>query len=479
MDGHRPATLGPLLGLLAACQAQKPASEASSDTAACAPVDGDPTLDAWGGDARVSGAATGWFTLTTLCDRAWFLDPDGHPMQSIGVNATTSSGSQGQDSGTYAYAEAVAAAYDSQEAWADATADRLRAWGFNTAGAWSDADLLGARLAQTPILYLSGNDWEAGSVGDVYDPAWEEAVSAIVASEVAPHADDPQIIGWFLDNEMRWGPDWRGADTLLQLYLEKGAEAPGKAAAVAALVDHYGGAAATGAALGLPDATTDDLLARTDGWSALDAGSSDDEAALTTAFLSATADRYFSTTTAAIRAADAHHPVLGNREVSVLTRAEVYEAAAPYLDVISINAYVFLDGVGTAAMNISGALDPSDGFAALHDLVTQPILITEFGFRADDSGLPNSWPPIYPTYDTQQDRADAFQAYAEAAQAVPWIVGYHWFEWVDEPAEGRFDGEDDNWGLVNEADQPYTELTDRMTTVNGEIWDSLMQPTGS
>jgi len=31
--------------------------------------------------------------------------------------------------------------------------------------------------------------------------------------------DDPNLIGWFLDNELRWGWDWLSPKTLLQDYL--------------------------------------------------------------------------------------------------------------------------------------------------------------------------------------------------------------------------------------------------------------------
>ena len=61
---------------------------------------------------------------------------------------------------------------------------------------------------------------------------------------------------------------------------------------------------------------------------------------------------------------------------------------------------------------------------------------------------------------------------------MPWIVGYHWFEWVDQPPDGRFDGEDNNWGLVNVHDVPYAEVVDRMSQVNPRIWDTLEVPTG-
>jgi hypothetical protein len=73
---------------------------------------------------------------------------------------------------------------------------------------------------------------------------------------------------------------------------------------------------------------------------------------------------------------------------------------------------------------------------------------------------------MYPTYATQSDRADAFESWATQFQGAPWIVGQHWFQWCDEPAGGRFDGEDDNWGLVNAADQPYDVLTQRMAAVH-------------
>ena len=37
---------------------------------------------------------------------------------------------------------------------------------------------------------------------------------------------------------------------------------------------------------------------------------------------------------------------------------------------------------------------------------------------------------------------------------------------ADQPAEGRFDGEDSNFGMVTIEDNVYAELTDTMTRVN-------------
>jgi hypothetical protein len=442
----------------------------------CVPAAGGPTLDSLGGDGRVALAATGAFRVEKLCERWWLVTPDGHPFYSVGVNSLGYGGNVGQTTGSDLYRDNLDSLYESEEAWADITSLRLRSWGFNTAASWSDNHLFADSMAFTVNLSLSGGDWVTGEVADFFDPGWEQQVIQLAAERTEAWVDSPHVIGYFIDNETRWGPDWRGNETLLQLYLSLDALTAGKSFAVDVLADHFGSIEAMNVYLGSSFSSLDDALAATDGWDELDAGTSDTEAALTTAFLELAANRYFRVTSDAVRAADPNHMILGNREVSVMTRREVWEAAASHVDVLSVNNYEFAYGIANAAMTLSGALDPADWFAALHELVDLPILITEFGYRANDSGLPNSWPPIYPTWDTQADRAEQFTHYARGAHETPWIVGYHWFRWVDQPEEGRFDGEDNNWGLVDERDEPYTVLTDRMSEINGEVWDQVRIP---
>ena len=69
---------------------------------------------------------------------------------------------------------------------------------------------------------------------------------------------------------------------------------------------------------------------------------------------------------------------------------------------------------------------------------------------------------------TQADRAAAFEKYVETALASPLLVGYHWFEHADQPAEGRFDGENSNYGIVNIRDELYEDLANAMKRVNLE-----------
>jgi agarase len=87
--------------------------------------------------------------------------------------------------------------------------------------------------------------------------------------------------------------------------------------------------------------------------------------------------------------------------------------------------------------------------------------------------LPNTWPPIYVTLPNQKTRADAFEAYVRNLIDKPWIIGHHWFLFADQPAEGRFDGENNNFGLVSEQDVPYAPLVERSAKMLNVIYKRL------
>jgi agarase len=149
-----------------------------------------------------------------------------------------------------------------------------------------------------------------------------------------------------------------------------------------------------------------------------------------------------------VKAADPNHLLLGCRFALVPRRA-VIAAAGRHLDVLTFNCY---DD------------DPARALAA-YAAAAMPLLVGEFSFRGDDSGLPNMV-GAGPRVATQKERARAFVHYATVALKAPTVVGYHWFEHADQPAEGRFDGENSNFGTVTIDDVPYDDLTQAMTEFN-------------
>lgn len=490
-------SLAPALALIGCSEAASDGSHGTDATpsAGAAGGDGDAGTGGSGGGGSSPGAAgsggaagapedfsacgpqesfapTGFFYVVRDCGRWWFVTPHGQRFYSTGVNTVSVAGDHAPATDSHPYGDTVASKYESQSAWAEATATRLQEWGWNTVGAWSSHQLLGVHMPYTAILNLSQSDWQAGTFVDYFAPEWTEGVKALVAKHVPPLADDPNLIGWFIDNEMHWGPDWRSRDELFYDYLRLGPDEPGKQALISLLNPRYAGVRGFNNAWGTDFATWDELAEARE----LPTSDLSEQAILDkTAFLKSVAHRFFSTTTDAIREADPNHLVLGVRFVSLLTPRDVAEVAGRYLDVVSVNDYEF-------ASDPSAVFDPETyrylsgktdvALQEFYDATERPLLITEFGFRAADSGLPNSWPPIYPTLETQTQRADRLEAYAERAFAARHIVGYHWFEFADQPTTGRFDGEDNNWGLVNINDEPYAEVTARSAIVNARPYEA-------
>jgi hypothetical protein len=165
------------------------------------------------------------------------------------------------------------------------------------------------------------------------------------------------------------------------------------------------------------------------------------------------AEKYARVTSDAIRRHDPNHLVLGCRFAGYAGDSAM-RAVGRHFDVISYHSY--------------SANAPIDRLEQIARLTGKPVMITEFSFKAMDSGLPNTKGAAKPVA-TQQDRANGFARYVEALASLPFCVGFHWFEYRDEPKEGRFDGENSNYGLVRIDFTPWYILTARMKEVNLEI----------
>jgi agarase len=443
----------------------------------------------WGGARTGIFNASGFFCVAEHDGIFWLVDPDGGRFLSKGVNTVSFDQDHVQNSSRVPYAEACARKYGSEAVWRAAAGARLAHWGFNTLGCWSDervADAGSFGLAVTPNLDLGMSfAWEkheaseehAQKFPDVFDSSFDNHVRNRAREVCAARAGDHKILGWFIDNELRWASDWRGADELLTLFLGLRAKAPGRAAALDWLRARY------------RDFETFNAIWRTSArsWETLDAkerieppyrrlpvyqrDANQEHSANRAdvargeffagcdAFSALVGQRYFETTCAAIRAADANHLILGSR-FAYVPPPGVIEAAAQHCDVISANCYDF---------DARPIIDAYSGTG-------KPCLIGEFSFRSTDSGLPNTngAGPLVPT---QAERAAAYRRYAAAALSQPAIVGFHWFEHADQPAEGRFDGENSNFGIVTINDEVYEELTQTMKSVNAEA-DSVHAAAG-
>jgi hypothetical protein len=169
------------------------------------------------------------------------------------------------------------------------------------------------------------------------------------------------------------------------------------------------------------------------------------------AFLYQSYQRFVDAATAAIRKHDPNHLSLGLRFGSSAP-PEIVRLSKVF-DVYSLNNYAYK--VNQAEID------------KVRSLIDKPILIGEFHFGTPGRGMT----PGLKQTSSQEERGVAYRYYIENAFADPSIVGAHWFEWVDEPSTGRFDGENYNIGLVDVTDRPYTELLDAAKTTHRRLRD--------
>jgi hypothetical protein len=184
------------------------------------------------------------------------------------------------------------------------------------------------------------------------------------------------------------------------------------------------------------------------------------------------AKRYFDVVTKAIRRYDSNHLLLGMRGGCFGSTA-LLTLFSDYVDVYDLHHYGDAEDHGELLRM----------YEQVHNITGLPILHGEFSYTAIDSNVPNfkgarscgqqhpadgqtNCRPHQP-YVLQRDRAAAAETEARKMASVPYVIGYHWWRWVDETAGGRWPrGENSNYGLVRLDNSAYGELVAAMTQAN-------------
>ena len=174
-------------------------------------------------------------------------------------------------------------------------------------------------------------------------------------------------------------------------------------------------------------------------------------------------DKYFNIASAEIKKCDPDHMYLGARFLTVSNKSQwVYRFAAQYLDCMTINWYGDWEPDATALY----------GIARNGDL---PFIITEFYTKAGDSGLGNT-SGAGRFVATQTDRADFYETFTIRLLETANCVGWQWFQYMDnDPNSGTGDKSsiDSNKGIYRSDFTLYTELTDRMTVLNKNVYNII------
>lgn len=325
--------------------------------------------------------------------------------------------------------------------FAGITQRRLKSWGMNTLGNWSNPTL--ASMRQTP--YVMSVEFKCDTVTwrhfpDVFSPSFRMNLREAFQTRAASF-NDPWCIGYFVQNELKFG----GPQKFMEDVCMEPAGSACKREWVKDLENSLQSIARFNSLAGTDFASWEALLANTSTIK-LDRLSAEAET-----FYRKMCAAYFRTCKEEQMRVAPHQLYLGCRFLQNVAALPVI-IAAEYCDVVSYNVYEY----GVSSRNVEGA--------------DKPFIIGEFHFGALDRGM---FGPGCRWAGDQQDRAGLYRDYVTGALENPYCVGAHWFQYHSQAFTGRNpDGENYQVGLVDITGNPYPELRDAIRKTSYGMYET-------
>ena len=333
--------------------------------------------------------------------------------------------------------------------WEQVTLDRMNSWGFTSFGNWVDP----AFYPNEQVPYFA-NGWIIGDfqtlssgydiwspAPDFFDPEFSRRADVTIAKIAEEIKGSPWCVGVFIDNEKSWGnpedPDEKRYGIVMDALSKDGAKSYAKAEFSSQLKTKYKNIQSFNGAWQTNFET----------WEQFDKGFKisifnpevvDDLSRLFESY----SEQYFKVVSETLENYLPDHLYMGARMASWGMPKETIKAAINYSDVMSFNIYE--EGLRKGGWDFFAEID-------------KPVVIGEFHIGAQsDTGVFH--PGLVMAAD-QTDRAEMYKTYMRTVTENPYMVGAHWFQYVDSPISGRaYDGENYNVGFVSNTDIPYPEM---------------------
>lgn len=419
--------------------------------------------------------ASGFFRTHHDGQRWWLVDPDGYAFVSVGIDCIrpeatgTSSGQEDlfewlPDENDPIYKQVYSKRGEMtlvdfykinfirvfgeqwREKWDKITAGQIRKFGINTVANWSDNAFM--RSAKIPYVLPMAN-FPATKVmlfrdfPDVFSDEYRQN-SVQFASQLESYKTDRYLIGYFLRNEPHWA---FGAHDIAFEMFGTDQESVSKDTFIEWISERYN------RNIELFNSKWNLNLSDFSGLKGMVFREypSDGSKADFKAFSELLVAQYVNVPCDEVEKVAPNHLNLGMR-YAWMSSDLLYKAGERF-DVFSINGYGNPGPPETAEIaRISG----------------KPVMIGEFHFGSVDRGLPANG--IQGAV-SQTERGTAYRYYVEQGFARPEMVGIHYFQWLDQPIFGRFDGENYNIGLFDICNKPYDELIDAAVKTHRIIYE--------
>jgi hypothetical protein len=430
-------------------------------------------LSRYGGWEAKRFKATGFFRTEHDGRRWWLVDPEGYAFLSTGVDCmrSTSSGPVNgiedlfewlPEKNDPRFSESVSGNETTKNVdfyksnlirifgsnwkarWSKMTADMLRNLNINTVGNWSEINF----ARENKLAYVLPLNRFPGTktmiyrdFPDVFSDEYKMK-SKEFAQQLNEYKDDPFLVGYFLRNEPQWAFGYH--NLAYEMFATDQVSATKDEFLKWISLKYNNDIQSFNKAWDLSISSFGDLKKLTfKDYSSVMADS--DFYAFTTIMVK----RYVDIPCDEVEKVDDNHLNLGMRYAWI--SSDLLYKAGERFDVFSINGY--------------GYNPPPTAEIARRS--NKPVMIGEFHHGAVDRALPATG---ITGVISQEERAAAYRNYVEQGFARPELIGMHYFQWVDQPYYGRFDGENYNIGVVTIQNLPYPELSEAMKLTNKKIY---------
>ncbi len=412
--------------------------------------------------------ATGNFYTKQIDGKWWFVDPQGYLFWSHGVTGVGHKGANTLIKGRAHYFKDLPSQwgeyrdfYSQQrfdftqanlfrkygENWKEISLkrnhQRLKSWGMNTYGNWSQPENAGEN--KTPFTVAV--HYKTKMLDEKFPDPWDKNFAnnikdALLDKKRDEQADSPWNIGFFVDNELHFYQDWSYAKIITSAKKNQ----PAKLFFVDHLKNKYGDITKLNSSWKTTFISFNALLANRKELSHQTIGKDGKW------FYQQMVDQYYRICRDSVKSIFPNHLYLGSR-VHGDTNVTVLRAAEKYADVISYNLY---------HRNLKGFTSRAKG-------LTKPLMATEFHFGAMDRGVFHTG---LQAVSSQQERAQHYYEYVKSALNNPLFVGTHWFQYRAQAITGRGDGENYQIGLVDITDTPYPETIDAVRKIGYQLYET-------
>ena len=415
--------------------------------------------------------STGHVRVEKIDDKWWFIDPEGYLFWSSGINsvgkfniATPVNGrrhffedlpnrdkSNFYNGNKYNFGDLILSIkYGSSDLYLNRSLKRMKSWGMNSMGGWSNNDIIQANNDHKVPYTLSVGTLKYkvnSKLPDVFNENWKSTVNNNIKRVSASAKNDSFFIGFFVDNELTW---YDPNNFVLEMFKFKKSTAT-KSKYVKELKKEFVKIEVLNKKCGsnfiswkeFEDFEGDKFLSNLKDFNVK--------------FYIQFCEKYFKTIKEAINYHSPEKLYLGCRWHAGGRKKHRNQynivIASKYVDVLSFNQYVN---------------ELNDFHFPGKEGIDKPFIISEFNFGALDVGK------FYPGLghaSSQRNRGEKYENFIESALNTTNCIGAHWFMWANSTTAGRgYEGENANCGVLSETDTPYYELIKHMRKINYNIY---------